>query len=230
MSAPLLPIFVKLEGSSCLVVGGGAVALQKVRSLLECGAHVTVVAPDARDEIRDLEQRGALVWRRRGYLVEDIPGHRLVIAATNDPEVNHAVYDDAVDAGVLANAVDDPPFCDFYFGSVVRRGPLQIGISTSGESPALAQRLRQQLELLIDEGAGPWLERLGALRREVLAAHPAGEERNSLLRTLAMREVCDAAHCPSRAMALGRPGVERGAVERGSVERGAVERGSWWLT
>jgi siroheme synthase-like protein len=235
MSAPLLPIFVKLEGSSCLVVGGGTVALQKVSSLLECGAQVTVVAPDASDEIRDLEQRGAIGWQRRRYVAEDIAGHRLVIAATNDPEVNHAVYGDAVAAGVLANAVDDPPFCDFYFGSVVRRGPLQIGISTTGESPALAQRLRQQLELLIDEGTGPWLERLGALRREVLAAHPAGQERNSLLRTLATREVCDAAHCPSRAMALGTAGMERGAVERESVERrtverGTVERGSWWLT
>lgn len=210
MSVPLLPIFVKLEGSSCLVVGAGTVALQKVRSLLECGAHVTAVAPDARDEICELEQRGSIAWRRRGYLVEDIAGHRLVIAATNDPKVNHTVYSDAAAAGVLANAVDDPPFCDFYFGSVVRRGSLQIGISTAGESPALAQRLRQQLDQLIDKGTGPWLERLGALRREVLAAHPAGEERNSLLRTLAAREVCDAPHCPSRGMALGTPGVERG--------------------
>ncbi len=215
MSATLLPIFVKLEGSPCLVVGGGAVALQKVRSLLECGAHVTVVAPDATDEIRDLEQRGNIAWHRRRYVVEDIAGHRLVIAATNDPGVNHTVYGDAVAAGVLANAVDDPPFCDFYFGSVVRRGPLQIGISTGGESPALAQRLRQQLEQLIDQGTGPWLERLGALRREVLGIHRAGEERNSLLRTLAGREVCDSPQCPSRTMAIQTRGEERG---------------SWWLT
>jgi siroheme synthase-like protein len=219
MSAPLLPIFVKLEGSPCLVVGGGAIGLQKVRSLLECGAHITVVAPDVRDEIRKLEERGSITWHRRDYVVADIAGQRLVIAATNDPQVNHAVYSDAVAAGVLANAVDDPPFCDFYFGSVVRRGPLQIGISTAGESPALAQRLRQQLELLIDEGTGAWLERLGALRREVLATHPAGEERNSLLRTLASREVCDSAQCPSRAMALTSRPEERGA-----------ESGSWWLT
>jgi siroheme synthase-like protein len=215
MSAPLLPIFVKLEGSCCLVVGGGAVALQKVRGLVECGAQVTVVAPDARDEIRDLAERGIVAWRRRTYVGEDVVGHRLVISATNDPALNHAVYSDAVEAGVLANAVDDPPFCDFYFGSVVRRGPLQIAISTTGESPALAQRLRQELELLIDEGTGPWLERLGALRREVLANHPAGEERNNLLRTLASREVCDAAHCPSRRMALGAP---------------RENREQWWLT
>jgi precorrin-2 dehydrogenase / sirohydrochlorin ferrochelatase len=116
---------------------------------------------------------------------------------------------------VLANAVDDPPFCDFYFGSVVRRGPLQIGISTAGESPALAQRLRHKLETLLDEGTGPWLERLGALRRQVLAVHPAGEKRNELLRTLATREVCDASYCPSRTMALETP---------------REERGSWWLT
>jgi precorrin-2 dehydrogenase/sirohydrochlorin ferrochelatase len=190
-----------------------------VRSLLECGAKVTVVAPDGRDEIRDLEKQKRIVWRRRRYGVEDIDGQQLVIAATSDPEVNHAIYGDAAAAGVLANAVDDPPFCDFYFGSVVRRGPLQIGISTGGESPALAQRLRQQLEALLDKGTGPWLQRLGALRREVLAAHPAGEERHDLLRMLATRDVCDSPECPSRAMALGAPRQDS-----------RQERGSWWLT
>jgi siroheme synthase-like protein len=215
MSASLLPVFVKLEGRPCLVVGAGVIGLQKVRSLLECGANVTVVAPDAGGEIRELEQQGKITWRRRLYGAGDVVGQQLVIAATNDPEVNHAVYGDAVNAGVLANAVDDPPFCDFYFGSVVRRGPLQIGISTGGESPALAQRLRQQLEALLDKGTGAWLERLGALRRGVLKMHPAGEERNRLLRTLATREVCDSPTCPSRAMALERP---------------RQDRGSWWLT
>ena len=203
MSLPLLPIFVKLEGRACLVVGAGAVGLQKVRSLLECGAKLTVVAPEARSEIRELAAEGRLTWHARTYVAGDIWGQQLVIAATGSPEVNHAVYADAIAAGVLVNAVDDPPFCDFYFGSVVRRGPLQIGISTAGESPAFAQRLREQLELLLDEGTGPWLERLGALRREVLATQPAGEERNRLLRALATRDVCDSPQCPSRVMALG---------------------------
>lgn len=202
MSVPLLPIFVKLEGRPCLVVGAGAVGLQKVRSLLECGAQLTVVAPEARGEIRELAVEKKLEWHARRYATGDIHGQQLVIAATDNPQVNHAVYADAVAAGVLVNAVDDPPYCDFYFGSVVRRGPLQIGISTAGESPAFAQRLREQLELLLDEGTGPWLERLGALRREVLATHPAGEDRNRLLRALATREVCDSPQCPSRAMAL----------------------------
>jgi siroheme synthase-like protein len=219
MNAPLLPVFVKLEGRPCLVVGGGVIGLQKVRSLLECGANVTVVAPDARGEIRDLDQWGKIAWRRRCYVSEDVLGQQLVIAATNDPKVNHTIHDDGVAAGVLVNAVDDPPFCDFYFGSVVRRGPLQIGISTAGESPALAQRLRYQLEALLDKGTGSWLQRLGALRREVLTVHPAGEKRNSLLRALATRDICDSLACPSRAMALETPSKEQGS-----------DRGSWWLT
>lgn len=230
MSAPLLPVFVKLEGRPCLVVGAGAVALEKVRSLLECAAKVTVIAPDAREEIRVLAAEGAILWLERRYRVEDIGGQQLVIAASSEPAVNHAVYEDAVAAGVLANAVDDPPFCDFYFGSVVRRGPLQIGISTAGESPALAQRLRQQLESLLDEHTGPWLERLGRLRREVLEAHPANEARKKLLRTLASREVCEAAHCPSRELALG--SVVRRHVAPQSATNGDTEasHGAWWLT
>jgi siroheme synthase-like protein len=215
VAVPLLPIFVKLDGRRCLIVGAGAIGLQKVRSLLECGANIMVVAPEARDEIRELAQDGKLQWQQRHYAAEDVRGQQLVIAATDDPEVNHAIYADAMAAGVLANAVDDPPFCDFYFGSVVRRGPLQIGISTSGESPAFAQRLREQLELLLDEGTGPWLERLGALRREVLATHPAGPERNKLLRTLATRDLCDLPQCPTRALALEAP---------------RQDRASWWLT
>jgi siroheme synthase-like protein len=220
VSAPLLPIFVKLEGRRCLIVGAGAVAAQKIHGLLECGAALTVVAPAAHAEVRALAAAGRIVWIERAYHAADVTGHQLVIAATSDPQVNHSVYADAVAAGVLANAVDDPPYCDFYFGSVVRRGPLQIGISTAGESPALAQRLRQELEQALDDEAGAWLERLGALRRQVLATHAAGEARTTLLRALATREVCDSAACPSRRMAL----PAAGAAES------VPERGSWWLT
>jgi siroheme synthase-like protein len=218
-SAPLLPVFVKLEGRPCLIVGAGAIALQKITSLLDCGANVTVIAPAAREEVRAMAEQGRLHWIERPYSQQDITGQHLVIAATSDPDVNHAVYSDAVAAGVLANAVDDPPFCDFYFGSVVRRGPLQIGISTAGESPALAQRLRHQLEALLDDATGPWLERLGALRRAVLATRPPGEARNRLLRTLASRDLCDAATCPSRQLAL-----------HGNPEAHPQQQGSWWLT
>lgn len=199
----LLPIFVKLERRRCVIIGGGHVAFQKVCSLLDCAAEITVIAPDAVAEIRDLAEKGRIAWLQRKYATADVSGHLLVIAATDDAVVNHTIYEDAMAAGVLANVVDDPPYCDFYFGSVVRRGPLQIGISTGGESPAFAQRLREQLELLLDEGTGPWLERLGALRRDVLVTHPAGEKRNQLLRKLATREVCDSPSCPSRLLARG---------------------------
>ncbi len=221
---PLLPIFVKLEGRRCLVVGAGIVASQKIHSLVECGAAITVIAPEARADVRELAESGRIAWHERAYQDGDVHGQQLVIAASNDPQVNHLVYGDAVAAGILANAVDDPPYCDFYFGSVVRRGPLQIGISTAGESPALSQRLRVELEAALDQETGPWLERLGALRREVLAAHPAGEARNALLRTLATREVCDAAACPSRRIALGTPAVTEHGAEGGTAS------GSWWLT
>jgi precorrin-2 dehydrogenase/sirohydrochlorin ferrochelatase len=99
---------------------------------------------------------------------------------------------------VLCNAVDDPPFCDFYFPSVVRRGELQIAISTAGESPALAQRLRKEISAQLPQDTGEWLLELGRLRREVCAAEPIGSERKLLLHELAQREVCGFDQCPSR--------------------------------
>ena len=124
-----------------------------------------------------------------------------MIAATNATEVNRSVYEEALRRGVLCNAVDDPPNCDFYFGSVVARGDLQIAISTAGESPALAQRLRREIDAQLPGDLGPWLEQLGALRREVRAATPAVEARNLLLHELAQRHLCGSPGCPTRQFA-----------------------------
>jgi uroporphyrin-III C-methyltransferase len=118
------------------------------------------------------------------------------------PEVNAAVYHEAVERGILANSVDDIPNCDFFFGSVVSRGSLQIAISTGGESPAVAQRLRREIDEQLPADLGLWLENLGDLRRDVLATHPRSEERKLLLHQLAQRQLCDSASCPSRQMAL----------------------------
>ncbi len=211
---PLLPIFVKLEARPCLVVGAGIVGSQKIMSLLECGALVTVVAPWAKPEIEELVSAGRLQWRQRTYKPADLDGISLAIAASSDPEVNHAVFRDATERGVLANAVDDPPFCDFYFSSVVRRGPLQIAISTAGESPALAQRLRRELQAALPQDVGIWLQRLGKLRRDVLRVQPPSEARNTLLKELANRDMCDADSCPSRQMAF----------------KPKAHSDSWWLT
>jgi len=120
------------------------------------------------------------------------------VAATATASVNRAVFAEASELGVLCNAVDDPPFCDFYFPSVVRRGELQIAISTAGESPALAQRLRKEINAQLPQDAGDWLTELGRLRREVCAVEPIGNERKLLLHELAHREVCGFDQCPSR--------------------------------
>ncbi len=198
----LLPIFLKLDGRRALVVGAGEVATGKIESLVASGAAVTVVAPWAKPEIEQLAERGALVWHRRLFADDDIRGQFVVIAGTNAANVNQHVYRLCAAAGVLCNAVDDIPHCDFYYGSVVSRGDLQIAVSTAGESPSFAQKLRREIDALLPHDLGPWLHTLGGLRREVLEAQPADDERKQLLATLAQRSVCESPACPSRLLAL----------------------------
>ena len=198
----LLPIFLNLEGRRCLLVGGGTVALDKVGSLLKTGVELRVIAPAAKPEVRRLAGEGELEWIERTFEPADLDGHDLVIAATDSPEVNAAVYQAALERGIFCNSVDDIPNCDFFFGSVVSRGKLQIAISTAGESPAVAQRLRREIDAQLPEDLGPWLERVGELRRKVLEIHPRGEERKALLHQLAQRQVCDSESCATRRLAL----------------------------
>ncbi len=197
----LLPIFLKLDGRPGLLVGAGTVALEKIGSLLKTGVKLRVIAPDARPEVRQLAAEGQLEWIEREFQPSDIDGNFIVIAATDVPDVNATVYREAVARGIACNSVDDIPNCDFFFGSVVSRGDLQIAISTAGESPAVAQRLRREIDEQLPEDLGPWLTQLGALRREVLATHPRGEERRLLLHELAQRQICDSALCSTRQLA-----------------------------
>jgi siroheme synthase-like protein len=197
----LLPIFLRLDRRPVLVVGAGTVAVAKVESLRAAGAAITVVAPDAIPPIRELARTDVLLWHQRVFAPQDLEHTFLVIAATNAPEVNRAVYEAARRQNVLCNAVDDPPNCDFYFGSVVSRGDLQVAVSTAGESPALAQRLRKEIDAQLPVDLGPWLSELGALRNEVRSVAPPGEARNLLLHELAQRQICSAPTCPARAFA-----------------------------
>lgn len=194
----LLPIFLRLEGRKCLVVGAGTVALAKIESLREAGAEIIVIAPHANEEVRRLARAGALEWHERSFEATDLDGVFLVIAATNASDVNRAVYEEARRRNVVCNAVDDPPNCDFYFGSVVRRGDLQVAISTAGESPALAQRLRREIDAQLPQDLGPWLAELGKLRNEIRAVMPAGEARTLLLHELARRALCSSPTCATR--------------------------------
>lgn len=201
----LFPIFLKLTARPCTVIGAGKLAESKIESLLAAHARVTVIAPHANDRITALAESGEITLHLREYKKGDLSNSGtaqfLAVAATDNPAVNRAVFAEAEANGVLINAVDDPPFCDFYFPSVVRRGDLQIAISTAGHSPALAQRLRKEINEVLPLDTGDWLAEVGNLRREVLQMEPLNESRNQLLHTLASREVCSYDKCPSRTLA-----------------------------
>ena len=185
----LQPVFLKLDGRPGLLVGAGNVALEKLNTLLSSGIRLRVIAPEVKAEIRAFAAEGKIELVERKFTPEDLDGNFVVIAATDDPEVNATVYRESVARGILVNSVDDPPHCDFYFGSVVRRGDLQVAISTAGESPSVAQQLRREIDEQLPEDLGPWLAKIGELRREILATYPVGEERKALLHRIAKRKL-----------------------------------------
>jgi len=147
-----------------------------------------VVAPEATEQVRAAARAGKIRWLERAVAPEDLDGMFLVVAATDSAAVHESVYREARRRGVLCNVVDDPPRCDFYYPAVVRRGPLQIAISTSGRSPALAQHLRQQLERQFGVEFGDWVEKLGTVRDRLLARSMDPERRRRILVRVARRE------------------------------------------
>ncbi len=220
----LFPMFLKLTARPCVVVGAGSIAEGKIEGLLQAEAEVTVIAPEALPRVQAWAEAGEIVWHRRAYREGDLQGAFLAVAGTATAEVNRAVYAEANTAGVLCNAVDDPPFCDFYFPSIVKRGELQIAISTAGESPALAQRLRKELNAQLPRDLGEWLMELGRLRREVTAVEPIGEPRKLLLHELAQREVCGFDACPAR-MHARQHALQHGFAPKGYVAAPVSEAG-----
>jgi uroporphyrin-III C-methyltransferase / precorrin-2 dehydrogenase / sirohydrochlorin ferrochelatase len=190
----LFPLFLKLEGRPVLVVGGGKIAEGKIASLLHTGASIHVVAPTATAAISAWAREAKIQWRQRHFQADDVENQDLVIAATSSADVNHQVYAEARRQGVLCNVVDDPPYCDFYFPAVVRRGDLQIAISTGGQSPALAQQLRVQMENQFGPEYAERVTQLGRERREILATHPPSEDRKKLLHQRAQQGLEQAQH------------------------------------
>ncbi len=140
--AKLFPMFLKLSDRRCLVVGAGTIAESKIASLLEAGGRVRVVAPEATPQVCSWAQSNTIEWRQRPFQPVDLDGMFLVVAATSSTQLHKRIFEEATQRGVLCNIVDVPPLCDFYYPAVVQRGALQIAISTAGQSPALAQRLR----------------------------------------------------------------------------------------
>ncbi|MGA7624105.1 MAG: bifunctional precorrin-2 dehydrogenase/sirohydrochlorin ferrochelatase [Candidatus Acidiferrales bacterium] len=185
----LFPMFVKLRDRLCIVVGGGEVAAAKIPGLIAAQAKIRVIAPEVNQQITGRVREGLVEWRRKQFESGDLADAYLVVAATNVPDVNHEVYGEAEARGILCNAVDDPEYCHFYYPSVVRRGELQIAISTEGLSPALAQRLRRELEAQFGPEYEPWLRWLGAVRKFLRSTKDDSEGTKQLLHELASREM-----------------------------------------
>jgi precorrin-2 dehydrogenase / sirohydrochlorin ferrochelatase len=152
LATPFYIACLKLSGRRCVVVGGGAVGLEKVEGLLACDADVTLIAPEAGPELEALAAEGSIAWEPRRYAgPDDLEGVFMVIASTDDTDVNIAVYDDAERRAMLVNVVDVPPLCNFILPAIVRTGPLAIAISTAGASPALAKRMKREVSELFGE-------------------------------------------------------------------------------
>jgi len=186
-------MFLKLEGRRCLVVGAGDVGEPKIAGLLETGARVHVVALDASPAVREWARAGRLELELRAYSGKDLEGAFLAVVATNSRSLNQRVYDEAQRRGVLCNVVDVPDLCDFFYPAIVRRGDLQIAVSTSGQSPSLAQKIRQQLEQQFGPGYEAWVAELGQTRKLILASDLGKERKLDLLHSLASREALEAA-------------------------------------
>ena len=182
---------VNLDGARCVVVGGGRIAARKVAALREAGARPVVISPMLCESLRPLAQKGEIEVIERAYRSGDLKGTRLVIAATNDPATNKAVWREAKSLGCLVNVVDDPAHCNFYVPAVVRRGELTISISTGGNSPALARRLREALEERFDAGYEPYLLLLGELRPLVQGRISQSVRRKALWTALLDSEILD---------------------------------------
>jgi precorrin-2 dehydrogenase/sirohydrochlorin ferrochelatase len=186
-------MFMKLEGKRCLVVGAGKVGEPKIGSLIDTGARVHVISLDATQAVREWAKTAKITLELRAFALEDLDRTLLAVVATASRTLNGSIYGEAQRRGVLCNVVDDPEYCDFYYPAVVRRGDLQIAISTNGQSPSLSQRLRLQLEQQFGPAYAQWVAELGETRKLVLASNLDPQRKRELLHSLASREALYAA-------------------------------------
>ena len=208
------PMFMDLAGKPCLVVGAGAVAARKARTLLACGARVTVVGERPAAGFRALERRG-VVLRGRRFRAGDVRGKRLVVAATDDPAVNAAVAAACRRHGVPVNAVDDPPNCDFIVPAVIERGDLVVAVSTGGKSPAAARLVKERVGALLGKEYAALVRLLGAARGRMKTAVPTQRARaaawkraarSGALEALARGSTVEAGRLVRRCVEEARPG------------------------
>lgn len=182
------PIYLEMSGRRAVIIGGGAVAVRKAESLIEAGARVTLVAEHfttgTEEAMAQLNAATILSRYHKDFLV----AATLVIAATDNSELNRRIYEDCQELEILCNVVDHPQLCDFFVPAVVKRGNLQIAISTEGQCPAYSGHLRQKLEELFTETHGRFVDELAKVRSRILEAVPDGDRRKALLGQLASDE------------------------------------------
>ncbi len=182
---PYYPIFVDLRGKKALVVGGGQVGQRKIETLLEYGAKVHVISMELTPRLQEYTKEGLVTYLGREFNQEYVDGAFLVIAATDDASLNHAVSACAREKGILVNAVDQPLDCTFIVPSILRRGDLVIAVSTSGKSPAMAKKIREELENRFGPEFETFLALLGKLREEVLDKGFSQERNKGIFERLA---------------------------------------------
>lgn len=178
------PLYVDIENKKCVVVGGGRIAAGKIRQLASFGADITVVAPAVCGEVRALAKEPGILLRQQHFAAEDIADAALVVAATDDGEVNRLVSALCREAKIPVNVVDEKELCSFYFPAIVHRGDVVVAVSTGGDSPALAARLRRELETCVPERYGMAAETLGAFRETVKAQVPQAAARKRVFERL----------------------------------------------
>lgn len=189
--AHLYPIFLNLTGRLCLVVGGGKVAERKIATLLEYEARVRVVSPEFTPKIEDWADQGIIGLYERVFEPQDLEDISLVFAATGDEQINGYVSELCRQKMILVNAVDDPPHCDFFVPSILRRQSLCVAISTEGKSPLLAAKLRRELEKFIPVEYGEWVEILGGLRDQIKNSTLDIDERREIFEALVNSDILD---------------------------------------
>ncbi|MEW6698210.1 MAG: precorrin-2 dehydrogenase/sirohydrochlorin ferrochelatase family protein [Bacillota bacterium] len=187
----LYPIYLKLAGQLCLVVGGGKVAERKIGSLLECDARVRLISPAVTPTLEAWAGQGKLELRQRPYQTADLDGVLLVFAATDQEEVNRRLAEECAARNLAVNVVDDPAKCNFFVPAVIRRGKLTVAVSTGGASPALAAKIKRQLEQQFGSEYEEFTEILEDVRRQVLAGETDIQQRKRIFNDLVESDILE---------------------------------------